>query len=459
MKTGLNVWTLVDSEWTRGVVESTEDANVQVRLPNDERIQVEIPNEKRILPASALDTDLIDVAKVEFANIPSMVEVLRVRYEQGLIFTNAGNTLMSVNPFEQTQLFTEDVMDAYMAGQRDPHLFLVGMSAVQKMYAKKQVNSKNLTTNQAIVISGESGAGKSECVKYLMSFMAHLSAREMMQTDNAMQLRRRSSGEEAKRKILESSPILESFGNATTTKNSNSSRVGKFIQLRFTIEHGLSGAQIETCLLETVRLVSHSKNERNFHIFYQLCAGLPQELQQKYRLKAASHYQYLNQGQAADNDQDKVNFQLLVKALTEIGFSTDRQENLFRILIGIVQLGNVKLDSTLEEGSCGSSKNSLRILEIKMLEKIAEHFGIGAEDLHNAICTRLIKAGTEYIPKDLSTEQALSCKNSIAKTIYSRIFTWLVHCINISIAHDRANMSIGILDIFGFEVSKYHFMQ
>lgn len=300
--------------------------------------------------------------------------------------------------------------------------------------------------NQTIVVSGESGAGKTVSAKYIMRYFA---TRESPEQPGKRAKGRIDAMSETEEQILATNPIMEAFGNAKTTRNDNSSRFGKYIEIMFDRKTEIIGAKIRTYLLERSRLVFQPLKERNYHIFYQLVAGASDMERESLGLLPVEHFDYLNQGGSPviAGVDDKVDFDATRKSLATIGVMEDKQAEIFRVLGALLHLGNVKITATRTDSVLASTEQSL-VRACKML-------GVDAGEFAKwTIKKQLITRG-EKIMSNLTQQQALVVRDSVAKFIYSALFDWLVENINHGLATEevigRANSFIGVLDIYGFE--------
>lgn len=301
-------------------------------------------------------------------------------------------------------------------------------------------------TNQTIVVSGESGAGKTVSAKYIMRYFATRGAPEHT---GGFTTGRTDSISETEEQILATNPVMEAFGNAKTTRNDNSSRFGKYIEIMFDPKANIIGAKIRTYLLERSRLVFQPLKERNYHIFYQLVAGATDAERQELRLASTEAFDYLNQGGTPiiDGVDDKAEFDATRKSLTTIGVSDTTQSEIFRILAALLHLGNVKITATRTDSSLSSTEPAL--------VHACDLLGIEASEFAKWIVKKQLVTRGEKITSNLTQQQATVVRDSVAKYIYSSVFDWLVHSINQSLATEevleKVQAFIGVLDIYGFE--------
>ena len=300
--------------------------------------------------------------------------------------------------------------------------------------------------NQTIVVSGESGAGKTVSAKYIMRYFA---TRESPDQPGKRTKGISDAMSETEEQILATNPVMEAFGNAKTTRNDNSSRFGKYIEILFDKKTEIIGARIRTYLLERSRLVFQPLKERNYHIFYQLVAGATEAERQEWGLLPIEHLEYLNQGGAPviDGVDDKAEFNATRQSLTTIGVSPNKQNEIFRLLSALLHLGNIKITTTRTDSVLPSTEPSLM--------KACHMLGVDAGEFAKWTVKKQLITRGEKIMSNLTQQQAVVVRDSVAKFIYSALFDWLVQSINAGLATEevsnRAVTFIGVLDIYGFE--------
>lgn len=300
--------------------------------------------------------------------------------------------------------------------------------------------------NQTIVVSGESGAGKTVSAKYIMRYFA---TRESSDQPGKYTTSRADAISETEEQILATNPVMEAFGNAKTTRNDNSSRFGKYIEIMFDDRTNIIGAKIRTYLLERSRLVFQPLKERNYHIFYQLVAGATDAERESLGLAPVEDFDYLNQGgtPTIDGVDDKAEFNATRKSLGTIGVSEQTQVDIFRILAALLHLGNVKIAATRTDSSLSPTEPNL--------VKACEMLGIDNGEFARWIVKKQLITRGEKITSNLTQQQAIVVRDSVAKFIYSSLFDWLVDKINRGLATDQVlnkfRAFIGVLDIYGFE--------
>ncbi|XP_048148472.1 myosin-IIIb-like isoform X2 [Corvus hawaiiensis] len=375
--------------------------------------------------------DLAALAELDEA---ALLAGLRERFLQQHIYTDIGDILVAMNPFQPLPLYGREVSERYRRFQTDalpPHIFAVASRAYHAMLGRGGGGPRN----QCILISGESGAGKTESTKFLLQHIMNL-------CKGNLQLEQR---------ILQVNPLLEAFGNAQTVMNDNSSRFGKYIQLRFQ-KNTVQGAKLSEYLLEKSRVVQQDTGERNFHIFYYMFAGLSSEQKEIYGLLDPSLYRYISGrfGTQEVAEQWKHKYQEVCNALDMVGFQEQEQVDMQAILAGVLSLGNVTFEPEESNGSVKVSEASRG-----WLKAAAGQFGVQEDELLKClICTTSVTRG-EQIQRFHTQQQAEDARDSIAKVAYGRVFGWIVCKINELLAEnvdpEVELREIGILDIFGFE--------
>ncbi|MCJ1310195.1 Myosin type-2 heavy chain 1 [Agyrium rufum] len=383
-----------------------------------------------------------DLTSLSHLNEPAVLQAIKLRYLQKEIYTYSGIVLIATNPFARVDsLYVPGMVQVYAGKQRSsqaPHLFAIAEEAFTDMLRDSH--------NQTIVVSGESGAGKTVSAKYIMRYFA---TRESPDQPGKRAKGVADAMSETEEQILATNPIMEAFGNAKTTRNDNSSRFGKYIEIMFSSKTEIIGAKIRTYLLERSRLVFQPLKERNYHIFYQLVAGASEAEREELGLIPVEHFDYLNQGGSPQIDgmDDRAEFEATKRSLTTVGVTHAKQSEIFKILAALLHLGNIKITATRSESVLSSSEPSLA--------QATKILGIdGAEFSKWTVKKQLITRG-EKIISNLSQTQATVVRDSVAKFIYSSLFDWLVETINTSLATDeviaQSKSFIGVLDIYGFE--------
>eukprot|EP00049_Salpingoeca_infusionum_P014556 m.275108 g.275108 ORF g.275108 m.275108 type:complete len:2303 (+) comp15693_c0_seq2:157-7065(+) len=380
----------------------------------------------RVMGQTSVD-GVEDMIHLQDLHEGSLLHNIKIRYERQQIYSYTGSILVAVNPYQQFDIYSVDMVRKYegqLIGTESPHIFAIGAAAVLAMRKSKQ--------DQCVVISGESGAGKTESTKLIMQYLAAVNPERSIITEQ----------------ILEANPLLESFGNAKTLRNHNSSRFGKYTEMHYSAQATITGCSIKQYLLEKSRIVSHMEDERNYHIFYEMLEGLPPQQKQKLSIDSAKDFYYLNQGGVPriDNKDDVEDFLRTQSSLEVLGFKQIEQESMFRVLAAILHLGNVTFSQGSKDGMDASEMSNPETAGI-----VASLLGVSPDGLHENLVTRAQVTRGERFVTPLSAAGAADTRDALSKSLYSSMFAWLVSKVNTIIDKKNKAHSIGILDIFGFE--------
>ncbi|KAL6770143.1 hypothetical protein ACKKBG_A33770 [Auxenochlorella protothecoides x Auxenochlorella symbiontica] len=443
------------THWLAGIVQAAErkgDAvDLKVRLTSGDVVQitatsVHLQNER--------DDVIDDLVKSDFLHEPGILHTLHVRYGLDSIYTYSGSILIAVNPHKRVRgLYGPRMMAQYRGaalGELSPHVYAIAEQAYSAMMVDEQ--------RQAILISGESGAGKTESAKLVMQYLAHRAGGGRAANgggEAGADARGASSGAApVEEQVLESNPLLEAFGNAKTSRNDNSSRFGKFVQIDFDAMGRVVGASISTYLLERSRVVSIKSPERSYHIFYQLVAGASREQRREFGLEGGvSSFRYLAQSDAVllQHVDDAEEFGHTLDALRIIGLDAGAVRSVLSCVAAVLHLGNVAFAT---EDDCDDAVLADVAAE-DAVEIAARLLGVAPEALLAALTRRVLETRGERIVKALGAEAAAESRDALAKALYARLFDWLVAAVNRKIgslgAGGAGARSIGILDIYGFE--------
>ncbi|XP_056601927.1 unconventional myosin-Ic isoform X1 [Triplophysa dalaica] len=371
----------------------------------------------------------------------AFIENLRRRYREGLIYTYIGSVLVSVNPYRELEIYSKQNMDRHRGVnfyEISPHIFALADNSYRALRTERR--------DQCILISGESGAGKTEASKKILQYYTHICPTR----NNTHTIRER---------LLQSNPVLEAFGNAKTLRNDNSSRFGKYMDIQFDYKGAPIGGHILNYLLEKSRVAHQNHGERNFHIFYQLLEGGDDPLLKRLGLEKTNpqHYHYLVKGNCprVSSISDKNGWKVVSNAFTIIGFNEEEIQGLMEIVASVLHLGNTQFGED-EEGET-------HITTEPQLRYLSQLLGVDGSVLKEALTHKKIVAKGEEMISPLSLEQALSARDSLAKAIYGGAFTWLVQKLNQSLAFkdevhysSKCSSVIGLLDIYGFEVFQHN---
>ncbi|XP_060985296.1 unconventional myosin-X isoform X3 [Dama dama] len=388
---------------------------------------------QKVMAMHPMDEEGVDdMATLTELHGGAIMHNLYQRYKRNQIYTYIGSIIASVNPYKTiTGLYSRDAVDRYSRchlGELPPHVFAIANECYRCLWKRRD--------NQCVLISGESGAGKTESTKLILKFLSAIS----QQSVDLSSKEKTSSVEQA---ILESSPIMEAFGNAKTVYNNNSSRFGKFVQLNIGQKGNIQGGRIVDYLLEKNRVVRQNPGERNYHIFYALLAGLGHEEREEFYLSVPENYHYLNQsGCVTDRTiSDQESFREVIMAMEVMQFSKEEVREVLRLLAGILHLGNIEFITA------GGAQVSFKTA----LGRSAELLGLDPAQLTDALTQRSMFLRGEEILTPLNVQQAADSRDSLAMALYARCFEWVIKKINSRIKGRDDFKSIGILDIFGFE--------
>ncbi|XP_040000911.1 unconventional myosin-XV [Xiphias gladius] len=368
-----------------------------------------------------------DMTQLPELNETTVLMNLKKRYDQEFVYTYIGSILVSVNPYKLLNIYGTDMVLQYEGRglcDNPPHLF-----AIANLSYTTMMDAKN---DQCIVISGESGSGKTEATKLILRYLTAIHHKRNV----TQQI-----------EILEATPLLESFGNAKTVRNDNSSRFGKYTQI-YMEEGVISGAITSQYLLEKSRIVFQAKSERNYHIFYEMLAGLPPHEKHSLYLQEAETYYYLNQGGdcTIEGKDDGEDFRRLLSAMDILCFTPEEQNGIYRLLSSVLHLGNVYFQPHQAEGQEVAS-----VVSAQEIRVVAELLQVSPDGLQKAVTYKLMDTVREKIYTPLTVESAVDARDAVAKILYSLLFSWLTERINGRVYPRNEALSISILDIYGFE--------
>ncbi|XP_061602444.1 unconventional myosin-VI-like isoform X2 [Cololabis saira] len=406
-----------------------------------------------------------DNCSLMYLNEATLLNNVRVRYSKDRIYTFVANILIAVNPYyDIPKLYSPETIQKYRGrslGTLPPHVYAIADKAYRDMRVLKM--------SQSIIVSGESGAGKTENTKFVLRYLTTSYG----------------TGQDIDERIVEANPLLEAFGNAKTVRNNNSSRFGKFVEIHFNEKNTVVGGFVSHYLLEKSRICTQSSEERNYHIFYRLCAGASEDIRQKLHLGSPDTFRYLNRGCTrffATKDTNKQilqnrkspehskagplqdpllddlgDFSRMSVAMKKIGLDDSEKLDLFRVVAGVLHLGNVDF----EEAGSTSGGCTIRNQSSQTLQVCAELLGLEEEDLRVSLTSRvmLTSAGGvkgTVIKVPLKVEQANSARDALAKAVYSRLFDHVVTRVNQCFPFESSANFIGVLDIAGFEYFEHN---
>ncbi|KAF4025049.1 hypothetical protein G4228_017130 [Cervus hanglu yarkandensis] len=409
--------------------------------------------------------DVEDNCSLMYLNEATLLHNIKVRYSKDRIYTYVANILIAVNPyFDIPKIYSSDTIKSYQGkslGTMPPHVFAIADKAFRDM--------KVLKMSQSIIVSGESGAGKTENTKFVLRYLTESYG----------------TGQDIDDRIVEANPLLEAFGNAKTVRNNNSSRFGKFVEIHFNEKSSVVGGFVSHYLLEKSRICVQGKEERNYHIFYRLCAGASEDIRERLHLSSPDNFRYLNRGCTryfANKETDKQilqnrktpehlkagslkdpllddhgDFIRMCTAMKKIGLDDEEKLDLFRVVAGVLHLGNIDFE---EAGSTSGGCN-LKNKSTQSLEYCAELLGLDEDDLRVSLTTRVMlttAGGTKgtVIKVPLKVEQANNARDALAKTVYSHLFDHVVNRVNQCFPFETSSYFIGVLDIAGFEYFEHN---
>ncbi|KAJ6034935.1 uncharacterized protein N7446_009692 [Penicillium canescens] len=438
------VW-LRDNEkaFVRGLVlEELEGGRMLVQSDDGDQREVDADQVDKVNPAKFDKAD--DMAELTHLNEASVVHNLHTRYQSDLIYTYSGLFLVTINPYCPLPIYTNEYVKMYKGRGREetrPHIFAMADEAFRNLVEEGE--------NQSILVTGESGAGKTENTKKVIQYLAAVATSD---TPYARSGAKQITG--LAQQILRANPILEAFGNAQTVRNNNSSRFGKFIRIEFSRSGQIAGAWINWYLLEKSRVVKPNSNERNYHVFYQLLQGADRKTREKLLLSdlQIEDFAYTREGNdsiVGVSDQEEWNS--LVEAFHVMNFSEGDQLCILQTIAAVLHLGNV----SVAKASVRADQAALAPEGYSSVEKACKLLGIEAEPFVKGLLHPRVKAGREWVEKVQTPEQVRMALDALAKGIYERGFGDLVARINNQLGRSMAsedNYFIGVLDIAGFEI-------
>ncbi|XP_042243056.1 myosin heavy chain, muscle-like isoform X31 [Homarus americanus] len=381
-----------------------------------------------------------DMSNLTYLNDASVLYNLKCRYVTKLIYTYSGLFCVAINPYKRYPIYTSRVVKIYQSKRRNevpPHIFAIADGAYMDMLQNHE--------NQSMLITGESGAGKTENTKKVIAYFANVGAStKKKQVDERKQ--------NLEDQIVQTNPVLEAFGNAKTVRNDNSSRFGKFIRIHFGPSGKLSGADIETYLLEKARVISQQTLERSYHIFYQIMSDQIKTIKPACLLSNSIHdYHFVSQGKvtvASIDDAEEMQF--TDEAFDVLGFSHEEKENVYKVTAAVMHFGEMKFKQRGREEQAEADGTAEG-------ENVAKLMGVEGADLYKNLTKPKIKVGNEFVTQGRNKDQVTYSVGALAKGIYDRTFKWLVKKCNVTLETGQKRvMFIGVLDIAGFEIFDFN---
>nr|XP_055035740.1 unconventional myosin-VIIa isoform X1 [Misgurnus anguillicaudatus] len=416
------------------VVKLCDSGHIQVLDDEGKEHRISLQNATNIKPMHPTSIHGVeDMIRLGDLNEAGILRNLLIRYNDRVIYTYTGSILVAVNPYQLLPIYTADQIRLYTnkkIGEMPPHIF----SIADNCYFNMQKNNKD----QCCIISGESGAGKTESTKLILQFLAAISGQHSW----------------IEQQVLEANPILEAFGNAKTIRNDNSSRFGKYIDIHFNKRGAIEGAKIEQYLLEKSRVCRQAPDERNYHIFYCMLAGMSPDQKTKLGLGLATDYTYLTMGNCTvcEGRKDMKEYSSILSAMKVLMFTDTENWEISKLLAAILHMGNMRYEArTLK------NLDTCVVVHSPDLAKAAALLEVDPQDVMTCLTTRTLITRGESVSTPLSMDQGLDVRDAFVKGIYGRLFVWIVDKINAAIfrspssENKPASRSIGLLDIFGFE--------
>ncbi|XP_065549859.1 myosin heavy chain, skeletal muscle, adult-like isoform X2 [Lathamus discolor] len=431
--------------FVKGTVQSKEGGKVTVKTEGGETLTVK---DDQVFPMNPPKYDKIeDMAMMTHLHEPAVLYNLKERYAAWMIYTYSGLFCVTVNPYKWLPVYNPEVVLAYRGKKRQeapPHIFSISDNAYQFMLTDRE--------NQSILITGESGAGKTVNTKRVIQYFATIAAsgdkKKEEQTSGKMQ----GTLED---QIISANPLLEAFGNAKTVRNDNSSRFGKFIRIHFGATGKLASADIETYLLEKSRVTFQLKAERSYHIFYQIMSNKKPELIDMLLITTNPYdYQFVSQGEitvASINDQEEL--MATDSAIDILGFTADEKTAIYKLTGAVMHYGNLKFKQKQREEQAEPDGT-------EVADKAAYLMGLNSADLLKALCYPRVKVGNEYVTKGQTVQQVVNSVGALAKAVYEKMFLWMVVRINQQLDTKQPRQYfIGVLDIAGFEIFDFNSLE
>uniref|UniRef100_A0A6Q2Z007 Myosin-7B n=1 Tax=Esox lucius TaxID=8010 RepID=A0A6Q2Z007_ESOLU len=426
-------------EFVKGTVSSRDGAKVTVQTEFGKTVVVK---EDDCHPQNPPKFDKIeDMAMFTFLHEPAVLFNLKERYAAWMIYTYSGLFCVTVNPYKWLPVYDQSVVNAYRGKKRTeapPHVFSVSDNAYQYMLSDRE--------NQSVLITGESGAGKTVNTKRVIQYFASIAAVSGKKTSISVHTGTLED------QIIQANPALEAFGNAKTIRNDNSSRFGKFIRIHFGVTGKLASADIETYLLEKSRVTFQLKAERDYHIFYQILSQKKPELLEMLLITSNPYdYAFISQGEIAVtsiNDSDEL--MATDDAFDVLGFSQEEKNGIYKLTGAIMHYGNMKFKTKQREEQAEADGT-------EDVDKIAYLSGLNSADLVKGLCHPRVKVGNEWVTKGQSVDQVYYSIGALSKKIYENMFLWMVIRINVTLDTKNARQHyIGVLDIAGFEIFDFN---
>lgn len=415
-------WMSSEGEYEQGRIIAENEAEAEIAI-GEKRLSVK---QEYLHKANPSKFDLVDnMSHLSYLNEPSILHNLRQRYLAEMQYTYSGLFLVAINPYKDIPIYTKEYIERYSCVYKredaPPHIYAVASEAYHLM--------RNTKTPQTILITGESGAGKTENTKHAIAFLTKVSG-DLSHGASVLEER-----------LLSTNPLLEAFGNAQTGRNDNSSRFGKFIKIEFGVNGQIVGALVERYLLESSRVTNQANGERNYHVFYALTKEADESLLESLRLQKNRSYRIVS-----ETNGKNITMESIYSSMEVLGFSEKDKEKIFKILAAVIHLGEIKFTSI-------GKKVDVENDSAEALDNVAFLLGVESAALKETLLYPKIQAGREIVVHGRSPEEANTTVFSLCKVLYERLFDWIVSLVNTSLKpKEQAQSYIGVLDIAGFEI-------
>ncbi|XP_043936259.1 myosin-4-like [Protopterus annectens] len=431
--------------YVKGTIISREGGKVTVKTEAGETVTVK---EDQVCPQNPPKFDKIeDMAMLTHLNEPSVLYNLSERYAAWMIYTYSGLFCATVNPYKWLPVYNPEVVAAYRGKKRQeapPHIFSISDNAYQFMLTDRE--------NQSILITGESGAGKTVNTKRVIQYFATIAAIGDKKKQESQSGKMQGTLED---QIIQANPLLEAFGNAKTVRNDNSSRFGKFIRIHFGTTGKLASADIETYLLEKSRVTFQLPTERGYHIFYQIISNRKPELIDMLLISTNPYdFPYCSQGEiSVKSINDEEELMATDEAIDILGFTNEEKAGIYKITGAIMHHGNLKFKQKQREEQAEPDGT-------EVADKVAYLLGLNSADLLKALCYPRVKVGNEYVTKAQNVPQVYNAVGALTRSVYEKMFLWMVFRINQQLDTKQARQFfIGVLDIAGFEIFDFNTLE
>nr|XP_054367030.1 myosin-2-like [Mirounga angustirostris] len=431
--------------FVKGTIQSREGGKVTVKTEAGATLTVK---DDQVFPMNPPKYDKIeDMAMMTHLHEPAVLYNLKERYAAWMIYTYSGLFCVTVNPYKWLPVYNPEVVGAYRGKKRQeapPHIFSISDNAYQFMLTDRE--------NQSILITGESGAGKTVNTKRVIQYFATIAVTGEKKKEEATSGKMQGTLED---QIISANPLLEAFGNAKTVRNDNSSRFGKFIRIHFGTTGKLASADIETYLLEKSRVTFQLKAERSYHIFYQITSNKKPELIEMLLITTNPYdYPFVSQGEisvASIDDQEEL--MATDSAIDILGFTNEEKVSIYKLTGAVMHYGNLKFKQKQREEQAEPDGT-------EVADKAAYLQSLNSADLLKALCYPRVKVGNEYVTKGQTVEQVTNAVGALAKAIYDKMFLWMVTRINQQLDTKQPRQYfIGVLDIAGFEIFDFNSLE